>query len=137
MKRINLIYLTKFLRVFFFGEKSFEKIFDFTYNAKNIEHVIFFVDNNDFVTKKQNVVVNYNKLLKIFINFRFSLLVKVIRIKFYVIYYCIKFSFNSFFYRLKLLFNRIVKYFFNIVNVIINNKKFVENFVVKAAMSKF
>ena len=98
---------------------------------------MFFVDNNNFVAKKQNVVVNHNKLLKIFIDFRFSLFIKVIRIKFYVIHYCIKFLFDLFFYRSKLFFNRIVKYFFNIVNVIFNNKKFVENFVVETTMLKF
>ena len=111
-------------------------MFDFIYNAKDIERVMFFVDNNNFVTKKQNFVVNYNKLLKVFINFRFLLLVKVIRIKLYVIYHCMKFSFDLFFYCSKFFFNRIVKYFFNIVNVTVNDEKFVENLVVKAVMLK-
>ena len=75
-------------------------MFNFIHNAKNIENAIFFVNNNNFVTKK-NVVVNYNKLLKFFINFRFLLLVKVIRIEFYVIYYFMKFSLYSLFYRSK------------------------------------
>ena len=71
-------------------------MFDFIYNAKDIENIMFFVNNNNFVTKK-NVVVNYNKLLKTFVNFRFSFFVKIIRIDFYIIHYCIKLSLNSFF----------------------------------------
>ena len=83
-------------------------MFDFTYNAKNIKNIIFFVNNSDFITKK-NVIVNYNKFLKLFVNFRFSLFIKIFEIKFYVIHYFIKFSFNFFFYRLKIVFNQFVK----------------------------
>ena len=112
-------------------------MFDFIYNAKNIKSVIFFVNNNNNLVAKKNVVINYNKLLKFFINFRFSLFIKVIRIEFYVIHYFIKLSFYSFFYRSKFIFCRIIKKFFNIVNIAFNNKKFIENFVVEAVMLIF
>ena len=72
-------------------------MFDFIYNAKDVENIMFLVNNNNFITKKKNVIVNHNKLLKFFVDFRFSLLVKIFEIKLYVIYYFIKLSFNFFF----------------------------------------
>ena len=71
-------------------------MFNFIYNAKNIKDTIFFVNNNNFITKKKNVIVSHNKLLKIFVDFRSSLLVKIFKIKLYVIHYFIKLSFNFF-----------------------------------------
>ena len=53
-------------------------MFNFTYNTKNIENVVFFINNNDLVAKKKNVVVNYNKLLKTFVDFRFSFFVEIV-----------------------------------------------------------
>ena len=74
-------------------------MFNFIYNAKDIKNVMFFVNNNNLAVKEKNVVVNHNKLLKAFVNFRFLLFVKVIRIGFYAIYYYIKLSLDFFFNR--------------------------------------
>ena len=71
-------------------------MFNFIHDAKNIKNAMFFVNNNNFITKKKNVVVNHNKFLKVFVDFRFSLLVKIFEIKFHVIHYLIKFLFNFF-----------------------------------------
>ena len=80
-------------------------MFDFIYSAKNTKDVIFLVNDSDFITKKKNVVVNHNKFLKVFIDFRSSLLVKIFEIKFYVIYHFIKLLFDFLFYRSKIVFD--------------------------------
>ena len=59
--------------------------------------MFFFIDNDDFITKK-NVVVNHNKLLKICIDFNFSLFAKFFKIKFYMIQQIMKLSLNFCFY---------------------------------------
>ena len=107
---------------------------DFFYTSKRNSVIVFEIHNRQLATEEKNVVVENNKLLKVFICFDFNLLVVEI---FHFVHEIMKKVLNLRFECAHRFFNLIVFQCFQFVEIIFRNHDHVVNSVIEAAMSIF